>query len=66
MDYIAQVLTQAPAEPIDYLRLDGSTDIQKRQQIVNQFNLRHTRARVFLLSSRAGGVGLNITGIASL
>ena len=46
----------------DFFRLDGSTEITQRQTIVNSFNARFTSKRLFLLSARAGGVGLNITG----
>ena len=46
----------------DFFRLDGSTEIAQRQTIVNSFNARFTSKRLFLLSARAGGVGLNITG----
>ena len=45
-----------------YFRLDGSTDVAQRQSLVNSFNARLTPKRLFLLSARAGGVGLNITG----
>jgi len=54
------------------VRLDGSTDTKKRQPIVNKFNRpekkgrtsggRSTTAGVFLLSAKAGGVGLNLIG----
>ena len=46
----------------DYFRLDGSTEVSQRQSLVNSFNARLTSKRLFLLSARAGGVGLNITG----
>lgn len=45
-----------------FFRLDGSTDSSKRQTMVNSFNSRFTANRLFLLSAKAGGVGLNITG----
>lgn len=45
-----------------YFRLDGSTEVSQRQSLVNSFNARLTPKRLFLLSARAGGVGLNITG----
>lgn len=44
-----------------YLRLDGSTRIEKRQEMMERFN-RDTRLDVFILSSRSGGVGMNLTG----
>ncbi|OEH77348.1 snf2 family N-terminal domain-containing protein [Cyclospora cayetanensis] len=44
-----------------YLRLDGSTKVENRQRIVNQFNT-NPRIFLFIASTRAGGVGINLTG----
>ncbi|KAI1786543.1 P-loop containing nucleoside triphosphate hydrolase protein [Ganoderma leucocontextum] len=50
-----------------YHRLDGNTPAPKRQEFVNDFN-KSSQARrfVFLLSSKAGGVGLNLIGASRL
>jgi SNF2 family DNA or RNA helicase len=47
----------------NYLRLDGSTNATNRQSVVNSFN-RTSAERNFALSvsSKAGGVGLNLIG----
>uniref|UniRef100_A0A0E0CRV4 DNA repair and recombination protein RAD54 n=1 Tax=Oryza meridionalis TaxID=40149 RepID=A0A0E0CRV4_9ORYZ len=45
-----------------YIRLDGATSINKRQKLVNQFNDPSRDEFVFLLSSKAGGCGLNLVG----
>lgn len=45
-----------------YIRLDGSTDVSKRGDLVKQFNDPRSDVLVFLLSSKAGGVGLNLIG----
>ncbi|XP_062221914.1 DNA repair and recombination protein RAD54 [Phragmites australis] len=45
-----------------YVRLDGATSINKRQKLVNQFNDLSRDEFVFLLSSKAGGCGLNLVG----
>ncbi|XP_039015283.1 LOW QUALITY PROTEIN: protein CHROMATIN REMODELING 25-like [Hibiscus syriacus] len=45
-----------------YLRLDGTTSIGKRQKLVNRFNDSTKDEFVFLLSSKAGGCGLNLIG----
>mmetsp|Transcript_118007 Transcript_118007/g.216254 ORF Transcript_118007/g.216254 Transcript_118007/m.216254 type:complete len:1035 (+) Transcript_118007:158-3262(+) len=42
------------------LRLDGGTPPGQRQRLVDEFNTSSTRG-VFLISTRAGGVGLNLT-----
>lgn len=44
------------------LRLDGSMSIKKRQTIVDRFNKPGSPERVFLLSSKAGGCGINLIG----
>ncbi|KAI8636149.1 P-loop containing nucleoside triphosphate hydrolase protein [Parasitella parasitica] len=43
-------------------RLDGSMNIGKRQKLVDQFNDPERDEFVFLLSSKAGGCGLNLIG----
>ncbi|KAK7253202.1 hypothetical protein RIF29_37728 [Crotalaria pallida] len=45
-----------------HLRLDGTTSISKRQKLVNCFNDPSKDEFVFLLSSKAGGCGLNLIG----
>ncbi|XP_067934521.1 DNA repair and recombination protein RAD54B-like [Watersipora subatra] len=45
-----------------FLRLDGQTPVQKRQQLVDKFNSSFSDCNIFLLSSKAGGVGLNLIG----
>jgi SNF2 family DNA or RNA helicase len=44
-----------------YLRLDGETPSMQRQALVDQFN-KDTSLQAFLISTRAGGTGLNLTG----
>ncbi|KAI9659846.1 MAG: swr1 complex component [Bathelium mastoideum] len=44
-----------------YLRLDGSTHIELRQALTERFNS-DERIPVFILSSRSGGLGINLTG----
>lgn len=44
-----------------YLRLDGSTKIEQRQTLTDRFN-NDTRILAFILSSRSGGLGINLTG----
>ncbi|CAI8028357.1 DNA repair and recombination protein RAD54-like [Geodia barretti] len=45
-----------------YVRLDGSMSIKKRAKIVDHFNDPTTQDFVFMLSSKAGGCGLNLIG----
>jgi helicase SWR1 len=44
-----------------YLRLDGSTKIEQRQILTDRFNS-DPRILCFILSSRSGGLGINLTG----
>lgn len=44
-----------------YLRLDGATRVDTRQLLVERFNA-DARVFAFILSTRSGGVGLNLTG----
>ena len=46
---------------LSYLRMDGATPTSKRSALVDRFNSSEEIA-VFLLTSRVGGVGLNLTG----
>ncbi|QDZ25380.1 SNF2-like helicase [Chloropicon primus] len=45
-----------------FVRLDGSLAVKKRMRLVNQFNDPTQDQFVFLLSSKAGGCGLNLVG----
>lgn len=43
-----------------YLRLDGSTKAEDRQDMLKDFNAPNSEYFCFLLSTRAGGLGLNL------
>ena len=45
-----------------YFRLDGTMSIPKRQKLVDQFNDPNGKEFIFLLSSKAGGCGINLIG----
>lgn len=44
------------------LRLDGTMNINKRQKLVDRFNDPESPEFIFLLSSKAGGCGINLIG----
>jgi DNA excision repair protein ERCC-6 len=46
---------------INYRRMDGNTPIKRRQELVDEFN-RDPDIQVFLLTTKVGGLGLNLTG----
>lgn len=43
-----------------YLRLDGQTKVDDRLRLVNEFNSPDSNASIFLISTKAGGLGLNL------
>jgi len=45
---------------IPFLRLDGSTPISIRQELIDKFN-KNNKIPVFILSTKAGGLGINLT-----
>lgn len=61
-------LLQDVCDQIGYkwCRLDGQTPVGQRQRIVDSFNSPHSSSFLLLLSSKAGGVGLNLIGASHL
>lgn len=49
-----------------WCRLDGQTPVAQRQRIVDSFNRLDSSHFLFFLSSKAGGVGLNLIGASHL
>jgi superfamily II DNA or RNA helicase len=43
-----------------FLRLDGSTPVRERQRLIDEFEAR-LDIPIFILSTRAGGLGINLT-----
>ena len=44
----------------EYLRLDGTTKSDERSDLLQEFNAPNSKYFMFLLSTRAGGLGLNL------
>lgn len=57
LEPICRTLTKSPC-----LRIDGKTPTKRRIEIVDRFNSPTCVERVLLLSSKAGGTGLNLIG----
>jgi SWI/SNF-related matrix-associated actin-dependent regulator 1 of chromatin subfamily A len=57
LDILEVVLKQVETP---YLRLDGETKVMERQAVIDQFN-DDKEIPVFLLSTKAGGFGINLT-----
>ena len=45
---------------VKYMRLDGDTKADDRQDLLHDFNAENSPYSIFLLSTRAGGLGLNL------
>lgn len=48
------------ARGFEYCRLDGNTDLVDREEQIEDFTSPNSKKRVFLISTRAGGLGLNL------
>ena len=57
---LAIIQERLEREGISYFLITGETPKQKRQELVKQFN--EGQVPIFLISLKAGGVGLNLTG----
>lgn len=61
LDIVANDVLRKLLPSVQYLRLDGSVEATKRQNIVNQFNT-DPSYDCLLLTTSVGGLGLNLTG----
>ncbi|KAF6005714.1 TATA-binding protein-associated factor mot1 [Brettanomyces bruxellensis] len=61
LDIVENDLLKKHMPDVTYLRMDGSTDPRYRQQIVSKFN-GDPSIDVLLLTTKVGGLGLNLTG----
>lgn len=59
LDAFAQLCEQ---RSYAFVKLDGSLNAKKRMKLVDRFNDAAAKEWVFLLSSKAGGCGLNLIG----
>ncbi|WP_165247722.1 DEAD/DEAH box helicase [Adlercreutzia sp. ZJ141] len=58
--YLARFADELKARELSYFRITGSTSKKERVRLVDRFNTDDTP--VFLISLKAGGTGLNLTG----
>ncbi|EGS20784.1 helicase-like protein [Thermochaetoides thermophila DSM 1495] len=61
LDMVQNTVLKQMLPSVSYLRLDGSVEANKRQDIVNKFNS-DPSYDVLLLTTSVGGLGLNLTG----
>ncbi|KAJ4377407.1 DNA repair protein rhp26 [Neocucurbitaria cava] len=59
LDILQRFLNQLP--DINWRRMDGETPIKARQDLVDEFN-NNPDLDVFLLTTKVGGLGVNLTG----
>lgn len=65
LDLIERLLFEPHMPTLRYLRLDGSIPENQRSAIVDQFN-QDIGIQVLILTTKAGGLGLNLTGEVTL
>lgn len=58
--FLSLVRKRLDEQKTSYLYLDGSVPVKQRDKLVQQFQ--HGQCPVFLISLKAGGLGLNLTG----
>ncbi|KAK0355812.1 DNA repair protein rhp26 [Friedmanniomyces endolithicus] len=58
---ILEIFIQGLPGDFNYRRMDGNTSIKDRQSLVDEFN-RDPDLHVFLLTTKVGGLGINLTG----
>ncbi|KAI1365229.1 hypothetical protein F5Y08DRAFT_189802 [Xylaria arbuscula] len=61
LDMVQNTVLKQMLPSVSYLRLDGSVEANKRQDIVNTFN-KDPSYDCLLLTTSVGGLGLNLTG----
>ena len=61
LDMVQEQVLKRMLPTVQYLRLDGSVEASRRQEIVNRFNS-DPSYDVLLLTTSVGGLGLNLTG----
>ncbi|KAI4870845.1 hypothetical protein F4820DRAFT_455050 [Hypoxylon rubiginosum] len=61
LDMVQNTVLKSMLPSVSYLRLDGSVETNKRQDIVNKFN-KDPSYDCLLLTTSVGGLGLNLTG----
>ncbi len=61
LDMVQNTVLKSMLPSVSYLRLDGSVEPNRRQDIVNRFNS-DPSYDVLLLTTSVGGLGLNLTG----
>lgn len=44
----------------NYCRLDGNTELDDREKYIDEFTRKDSEKFIFLISTRAGGLGLNL------
>lgn len=57
LDILEMVLER---EAIGYFRLDGTTKVSERQDLIDEFSADDNQTPVFMLSTKAGGAGINL------
>ena len=64
LNYLEKLLNEQNwIKNLDYFRIDGHVEISERHDVIAKFNNpKDNRARLMLISIRAGGIGINLVG----
>lgn len=62
LDIVEKLLFEPHMPSLQYLRLDGKVPSNQRSSVVDQFN-QDPNIKVLLLTTKVGGLGLNLTGM---
>ena len=65
LDIVEELLFRQRMPSLRYLRLDGRVPSEKRAEVAEAFN-KDPSISVMLLTTRVGGLGLNLTGMSTL
>lgn len=60
LDIVERVLLEYPSFRDSYLRMDGNVSVDARPSLISRFST-DPQIRLFLLTTRVGGLGLNLT-----
>lgn len=60
LDILEDYCAMRRGEGFAYCRIDGSTNGSDRQEAIDAFNRANSEVFLFLLSTRAGGLGINL------
>ena len=62
LNLIEKFIKNSKMAKFEYFRIDGETQSENRKKYINMFNDANNRVKLFLISTKAGGIGVNLVG----